>query len=101
MWTLRAQRVSSPTGTGSPVLDKRIAWRVGVDGFDIYACPQSDVFEVVEVKVRNVSLEELRTEHELALDVLGVPTGNEGLAVSVFLVALYAGGLAGGAAGML
>ena len=100
MWTLRAQRVSSPTGTGRPVLDKRIAWRVGVDGLDIDACPRGNVFEVVEVKVRDVSLEELGTEHELALDVLGVPAGDEGLAVTVFLMALYSGGGARCAAGV-
>ena len=67
---------------------------------NIYSSSGGNVFDVIEVKVWVLSFEKLDAEHELALNVLRVPTGDEGLAMAVFLVALYSGGGACCAAGM-
>lgn len=68
---------------------------------DVDALAGADVVEVIEVEARDVLLEEGGALDDLALDALGVAAGGEGLAVSVLLVALDAGGRAGRALGML
>ena len=73
------------------------AW-VGVDLDALAGC---DLLDVPELEGGEMSLEELDALEEVALDALGVAAGDEGLLVTVLLVALDAGRGARGAAGML
>lgn len=100
LWTFRPEGVAPAIRTGSAVLWEWVARCVRIDGVHLDACPSSDALDVVEVKVGVLSLEQCNAEGELAFYMFGVSAGDEGLAVSVFLVALYACRCARCAAGM-
>lgn len=68
-------------------------------GFD--ALLDAEMLEFVEDKVWILPSDESLAEQKLAFDLLDMASWGEGLSVSVFLVALYAGCLTGGAPGML
>lgn len=68
-------------------------------GFD--ALLDAEMLEFFEDKVWILPSDESLAEQKLAFDLLDMASWGEGLSVSVFLVALYAGCLTGGAPGML
>ena len=68
-------------------------------GFD--ALLDAEMLEFFEDKVWILPSDESLAEQKLAFDLLDMASWGEGLSVSVFLVALYAGCPTGGAPGML
>ena len=90
MRTFRTERIAPAIWTGRAVLWEWISRRVRIEGVHFDTSSGGDTFNVIEVEVGYVSFEQCNTESELPLYVLGVPASDEGLAVSVFLMTLYA-----------
>ena len=71
---------------------------VGVD-FETFA--GAYLFEVIEVKTRNMALEQCHGLEELTLDSFGMATRREGLTVAVLLLASCTGGRTSGTSWVL
>lgn len=85
----RTERIAPTIWTGRAVLWEWISRCVRIHGVHFDTSPGGNAFNVSEVEVGVLPLEQCDTKVKLAFYVFGVPAGNKGLTVSVLLMALY------------